>query len=222
MLVVAIAMFASLTVLPAMLAWLGDRVEKGRIPFLGRRRRPAGQSRFWTAAHRPRHAAAAGSRSCSPAALLVALAIPALHMKTVTSGIDDLPQDLAVIKTYNQVREAFPSEGVTATVVVKADDVRSGDAAGRDRRAATSRSKASTPSCPGPRSPTATTTPSPRSRSRPRGNGTDAASIDALDEIRDEIIPATIGAGRRRHRQRQRRRGGRRRTSANLLNSGCR
>ena len=34
-LVVAIAMFASLTVLPAMLAWLGDRVEKGRIPFLG-------------------------------------------------------------------------------------------------------------------------------------------------------------------------------------------
>ena len=31
-LVVAIAMFASLTVLPAMLSWLGDRVEKGRIP----------------------------------------------------------------------------------------------------------------------------------------------------------------------------------------------
>ena len=47
-LVVAIAMFASLTVLPALLAWLGDRVEKGRIPFLGRRRR-AGESRFWSA-----------------------------------------------------------------------------------------------------------------------------------------------------------------------------
>ena len=42
-LVVAIAMFASLTVLPAVLAWLGDRVEKGRIPFSRRRRerRPA-------------------------------------------------------------------------------------------------------------------------------------------------------------------------------------
>ena len=48
-LVVAIAMFASLTVLPAMLSWLGDRVEKGRVPFIGRRRRPAGQSRFWAA-----------------------------------------------------------------------------------------------------------------------------------------------------------------------------
>ena len=46
--VVAIAMFASLTVLPAMLSWLGDRVEKGRVPLLGRRR-PAGESRFWTA-----------------------------------------------------------------------------------------------------------------------------------------------------------------------------
>ena len=48
-LVVAIAMAASLTVLPAVLAWLGDRVDKGRIPFLGRYRRPAGQSRFWSA-----------------------------------------------------------------------------------------------------------------------------------------------------------------------------
>ena len=49
MIVVAIAMFASLTVLPAILDWLGDRVEKGRLPFIGRRRRPAGQSRFWSA-----------------------------------------------------------------------------------------------------------------------------------------------------------------------------
>ena len=36
-LVVAIAMIASLTVLPALLAWLGDRIDKGRIPFLARR-----------------------------------------------------------------------------------------------------------------------------------------------------------------------------------------
>ena len=56
-LVVAIAMFASLTVLPAMLAWLGDRVEKGRIPFLGRRRgRPASRA-SGSARHRPRDAA---------------------------------------------------------------------------------------------------------------------------------------------------------------------
>ena len=34
MTVVAVAMLASLTVLPAVLSKLGDRVEKGRIPFL--------------------------------------------------------------------------------------------------------------------------------------------------------------------------------------------
>jgi len=36
--VVAVAMIGSVTVLPAMLAWLGDRVEKGRIPGLHRER----------------------------------------------------------------------------------------------------------------------------------------------------------------------------------------
>ena len=46
--VVAVEMFASLVVLPAVLAWLGDRVEKGRIPFTRRLRRPAGESRMWS------------------------------------------------------------------------------------------------------------------------------------------------------------------------------
>ena len=47
--VVAIAIAGSLTVLPATLSWLGDRVEKGRIPFLGRRAQAAGGSRVWGA-----------------------------------------------------------------------------------------------------------------------------------------------------------------------------
>ena len=54
--VVAIAVFASLTVLPAMLSWLGDRVEKGRIPAA---RAPAPARRavaLLDGAHRPRHA----------------------------------------------------------------------------------------------------------------------------------------------------------------------
>ena len=103
-------MFASLTVLPAMLSWLGDRVEKGRVPLLGRRRRPAGQSRFW--------AALTGRVMRRPAlsivlagGLLVALAIPALQMKIVTSGIDQLPQDLPIIETYDKVKAVFPTRG---------------------------------------------------------------------------------------------------------------
>ena len=47
MMVVAVAMIGSLTVLPAMLSWLGDRVDKVRVPFLGRLKRADGESRVW-------------------------------------------------------------------------------------------------------------------------------------------------------------------------------
>ena len=49
MIVVAVAMIGSLTVLPAILSKLGDRVEKGRIPLIGRLRRQSGESRVWSA-----------------------------------------------------------------------------------------------------------------------------------------------------------------------------
>jgi uncharacterized membrane protein YdfJ with MMPL/SSD domain len=190
MLVVAIAMFASLTVLPAMLAWLGGRVEKGRIPLLSRRRRRVGESRFWPAIisrvmRRP------GLAIVLAAGGLIALAIPALHMKTVVTGVDDLPKNLAVIKTYNQIKQVFPTEGVTATVVVKADNVRSGDAA--NGIAYLRRQLQASIYPPGTDiiySKDGTVAkidvPTP-------GSGTDAASTNALNEIRDEIIPATIG-----------------------------
>ena len=191
-LVVAIAMFASLTILPAMLSWLGDRVEKGRIPLLGRRRRPAGQSRFWTALtgrvmRRP------GLSILLAGGLLVALAIPALQMKIVTSGIDELPQDEPVIQTYNKVKKVFPSEGVTAIVVVEADDVRSGAAAAgiADLRAEVKGSNAFLPGTEviygGDATVAQINVPTP-------GNGTDAPSVNALTELRDEIIPATVGS----------------------------
>ena len=189
-LVVAIAMFASLTVLPAMLSWLGDRVEKGRVPLLGRRR-PAGESRFWTAltGRVMRHP---GLSLVLAGGLLVALAIPALQMKIVTSGIDELPQDLPVIVTYNKVKEVFPVEGVTASVVVEADDVRSGaTAAGiADLRAEVKGSDAFLPGTEVIYSDDGTVAqinvPTP-------GNGTDAPSTNALNDLRDDIIPATVG-----------------------------
>jgi uncharacterized membrane protein YdfJ with MMPL/SSD domain len=47
MFVVLCAMIGSLTVLPAAMAKLGDRVDFGRIPLLGGRKHAAGESRFW-------------------------------------------------------------------------------------------------------------------------------------------------------------------------------
>ena len=190
--VVAIAMFASLTVLPAMLSWLGDRVEKGRVPLFGRRRRPAGQSRFWAAVtgrvmRRP------GWSILLAGGLLVALAIPALQMKSVTSDIEQLPQDLPVIKTYDKVKQVFPTEGVTATVVVEAGDVRSGPAAAgiAELEAQVNRSDAFLPGTGVVYSDDGTVAridvPTP-------GSGTDAAAMKGLDELRDEIVPATLGS----------------------------
>ncbi len=48
-LVVAIAMLGSLTVLPALLSRLGDRVDRGRVPLVGRLRRDDGEGRIWGA-----------------------------------------------------------------------------------------------------------------------------------------------------------------------------
>src|SRR5215211_1765741 len=124
-LVVAIAILSSVTVLPAVLAWLGDRIEKGRIPFLSRHRRPAGESRFWSGMvnrvmRRPWLAIVLAG------GFLLALAVPALNMNIAVTSVDDLPQDLAVIKAYDRLRDAFPAEGVTVDVAVKANDVHTG------------------------------------------------------------------------------------------------
>jgi MMPL family len=204
-LVVAIAMVASLTVLPALLSWLGDRIDKGRIPFLARRQRPAGESRFWPAMidrvmRRPWLSIALAGGA------LLALAVPALSMNIVNTSTDDLPQDLEVIKTYNRVRDAFPEKGVTASVAIEADNVRSGSATAGisllQRRASNSDSVLPGTEVNYSRDGTVAEVVIPTV-----GNGNDDASNAALDEIRDDMIPATIGqAGRHRQRQRQRRR----------------
>jgi uncharacterized membrane protein YdfJ with MMPL/SSD domain len=191
-LVVAVAVFASLTVLPAMLSWLGDRVEKGRVPIIGRKRGGAGQSRFWSSLtgavmRRP------GISLLLAGGLLVALAIPALGMKSVTSDVDELPGDLPVIQTYNKVKKVFPAEGVTATVVMEVDDVKAlgpttGIAALVDRvkrfpklfKPGTELIESKDGTVAQINIPTI-------------GSGTDQASLDALNKLRDDIVPATVG-----------------------------
>src|SRR5678816_2213125 len=91
-LVVAIAVLGSLTVLPAVLSKLGDRVNKGRIPFLKPERR-TGEPRVWSwilnrVLARPLTSVIAAG------AVLVVLAIPVFHIHTADSGVDGLPRSL--------------------------------------------------------------------------------------------------------------------------------
>src|SRR4029079_10874025 len=120
--VVAIAMLGSLTVLPAVLSKLGDRVEKGRVPLLHRLQRGGGEGRVWGWIL-DRVLARPGLSALFTGGALVALAIPALGMKTVQITPEALPQNLKAVQTYNRINEAFPSELHTATVVVKAENV---------------------------------------------------------------------------------------------------
>jgi RND superfamily putative drug exporter len=123
--VVAIAVLGSLTVLPAVLSLLGDRVDKGRV---WRRRRPA-------TSVDPRRSAwgriAAGVTGHPRTALalalvaLVALAVPVLSMHTAADDTSALPAHTPVVVATKAVQAAFPGASDTETLVV------SGHALGR-------------------------------------------------------------------------------------------
>jgi RND superfamily putative drug exporter len=192
-LVVAIAMLGSVTVLPAILSALGDRVNKARIPFLpSPEKRTAHEPRLWTGllnAVLRRPAISAGLA----AAALIVMALPALNIKTAVPGVDALPQNLEVIKTYNRMQEAFPGGQVPAQVVVQADDVRSPQV----RQAMTElRDRASDAKHFG--APiTADVSPdhSVAVLSIPvQGDGNDDASIASLKTLRDDLVPQTVGS----------------------------
>ncbi len=106
MIVVAVAMLGSLTVLPAILSVLGDKVEKGRIPFLGRLRR-GDQPRAWTAVLKPVLAHPAWAAAVS-AGVLVALTIPALSLHTSITGLDSLPTSVSEVKVLERLPAPVP------------------------------------------------------------------------------------------------------------------
>ncbi|MFJ8026955.1 MMPL family transporter [Streptomyces sp. NPDC096311] len=136
LMVVAVAMVGSVTVLPALLSLLGERVEKGRLPFLhpdkrrarGKRVRSAEEgSRFWSAVLRVVLAKPAVSLVVAAGALL-AIAAPALGMKTQQLTLDkEFGDSLPIVGTYNRVNDAFPGGSEPAEVVVKAHDINAAD-----------------------------------------------------------------------------------------------
>ncbi|MER7889559.1 MMPL family transporter [Micromonospora sp. NPDC094482] len=124
-LVVAVAVAGSLTVLPALLAKLGRWVDRPRVPLLwrltaprtGRPGEPA--PRFWPALLRPALRAPVPTLVIS-VGLLLALAAPALGMKLKFPGMEDLPRSTPAMQAYDRLTAAFPSNGTSHTVAVRA------------------------------------------------------------------------------------------------------
>ena len=189
--VVAMAVLGSLTVLPALLSRLGDRVNKARVPFLHRLQRPEG-GRVWgwildRVLRRPLLSALVS------AGILVALALPALGMKTVVPGVEALPQDLQAVQVYNRLQSAFPGEQEPAVVVVKAssiDDPQVDGAIASLRRQALASGRV--------HEPVTIDVNDARTVARIElpidGTGNDAASYAAVSTLRDEIVPRTVGS----------------------------
>jgi uncharacterized membrane protein YdfJ with MMPL/SSD domain len=191
-LVVGVAMLGSLTVLPALLARLGDKVDKPRIPFLRRRRRESGESRVWNAIldRVLKHPAIAASAA---GAVLVALTLPALHMHTVTPGPDTFPKSIPVMKVYDQMQKSFPGGGIPAVVMVKTGDASA--PAVRSAIAGLRREAVATGEFHEPTAVSINANGTVAAVSLPiAGGGTDDTSNHALRTLRDRVIPATVGS----------------------------
>ncbi|MEU2878881.1 MMPL family transporter [Streptomyces sp. NPDC007070] len=194
LIVVAVAMVGSVTVLPALLSLLGERVEKGRLPFLRRRRATAGDqgSRFWTAVLRRVLARPVVSVVVAVGALL-AVAAPALGMKTSQLTLDqEFGDSLPIVQTYNRVNDAFPGGSEPAQVIVsakdiKAPEVRSALAAFKERAVSSGASR-------GPVDVKLYEDRNVAFVSVPLVGGSDFDRAgESLKKLRDEVRPATLG-----------------------------
>ena len=190
MLVVACAVIGSLTLLPALLAVLGDRVDRGQLPFISRLRRPGGQSRVWTAIL-DRTLARPALTAGLALGVLVAIALPVLHLTTATPGVSDLPHNTPALQIYDRIQQLFPGGGAPAVVVVEAPNVTTPAviAAGTAfERAALATGEMYQPITyvinP---AHTAAIIDVPLA-----GNGEDTTSVRALTTLRHQVIPATL------------------------------
>jgi RND superfamily putative drug exporter len=216
MLVVFTALVGSLTVLPALLGKLGDRIERGvrqvlaagviRVtrsksaklvwlrdtPTLLRKVKGDRQeSRVWGVVLRGsmRFPAVAAVLS---AAVLVLLAWPVFSIHTKLLSFSDLPHNLAIVKTYDKIQTAFPGSPAPAHLVVRADDVttpafRRAYTDFKKRALATGQIHQPIQVAVNPAKTVA------RIDMPLAGNGEDAAAYRALNVLRHDVIPPVLG-----------------------------
>ena len=194
-LVVGVAVVGSLTFLPAVLSYLGQKnwLEKGRVPWVAKRRHNTkGESRVWSAIL-DRVLARPLVSAILAGGVLVALSVPALGMQFKEPGTEGMSRSQPIIQTLDRIDAAFPGGSVPATVIVKAADVTTPEVQGaiqdlkrqghRHRQARTS--------------PSASRSPPTRRVAVVAlaidGKGTDAASNRSIEVLREQVVPATVG-----------------------------
>jgi RND superfamily putative drug exporter len=121
-----VSVFAALTLLPAVLSLLGDRVNALRIPVIGRRAiaNAGSEGRFWSALvggvmRRPLVSLVAAT------ALLLLCAAPILAINTGFSGLTTLPDRFPSKEGFDALNRDFPGVGVDPAQIVVEGDVAS-------------------------------------------------------------------------------------------------
>jgi uncharacterized membrane protein YdfJ with MMPL/SSD domain len=192
--VVGVAVLGSLTVLPATLSYLGQKgwLEKGRVPWVAKRRhKTGGESRMWGAIL-DRVLARPLVSVIVAGGLLVALALPALNLQFKEPGTDGISRSQPIMRTLDRIDEAFPGGSVPATVVVKAKDVTTPEVQSaitqlHDKAIATGELSDPSGVDISPDKTVAVVSMAVK------GSGTDSASNRSVEVLREDVVPATVG-----------------------------
>ena len=122
--VAIVSVVAALTLLPALLGLLGDRINALRLPWLGRN--TTGEGRFWGAVVRKVMRRPVVSL-VTFGALLLALALPALGLRLGASGVSTLPNRLESKQGFDALARDFPQQSSSPALIAVVGDVRSPD-----------------------------------------------------------------------------------------------
>jgi RND superfamily putative drug exporter len=190
-LVVACAVAGSVTVLPAVLELLGPKIDRGRIPYLPHLSTDSADSRFWPGwvdrvLRRP-------VLSCVLATgFLLALSIPALWLHVAKPDDETLSRGQPALETLAQVRAEFPGTASPALVVLAGPREKQAEGLRQVQRLeklAVARGIAHPPFVlNGSLDGEAGVLEIPLV-----GAGDNTASRRAIEVLRDELIPATLG-----------------------------
>jgi RND superfamily putative drug exporter len=116
-LAVVAAVAAALTLLPAVLRLLGDRVNRLRVPFVGGAVYHEGGGRFWHAVSAKVTARPVVSILLA-GGMLLAAAAPLLTLETGQNGIDSLPDDSPSKHAFTLLNEEFDTGAISTWIVV--------------------------------------------------------------------------------------------------------
>ncbi len=190
-LAVLVVLLAAVTLLPALLSYLGPRVDRLRLPFLGRTLKAEGDGNSpaarWSHAvqRRPWTAAIAAT------AVLLALTAPALGMRLGFPDAGNDPPDTMTRQAYDLNTEGF-GPGTNGPLVIAAELP---DSTGKAKIASFAERLRGEPGV--------AFVPDPQINEKadaaiitviPRGSPQDQETEDLVNRLREDILPETLGA----------------------------